>query len=531
MLKRDLPVFIGIAIVFWFMSGRFGGFIQDDAYIFARYANNLAQGNGFVYNNGERVEGATSLLWTFIAAAAAKTGTDVPHFLQLAGTLSAVLWLFVFFLICRQWLKTRYTWIYPLLLLAFFPAMWLWSKGGLEVMFFGLLMYTALYAAEAWRESGKNTLLGLAILASVLLVFTRPEGLTIAFFTALYLLIYPNEGKRKTVIRYFIPLVGFSVVALIAFRFWYFNDIVPNTYYAKGGGGYYLLRLGLGKLSVMLRSNWIIAFVVLSFAALSIKSRLRIWLLLIPVWIAYFVKVGGDILPENRLFLPAVPLLFLGSFFFWEKMKERYFPQSRLAPYLPILISGLFVVNSYRYSMRELSPYFGVKTALEGAHGETGRYLNTHMKPGETAVLTDAGMTAYYAPDKHMTDWLGLCSADIARVFFETGYNPWAMYYCTDPIELEKRKGACYSRLESYFEARSPEYVVLNIYLSSDSLENQFMEDYAQNLPDSLGSFVINHISFEGYFGIFNNANNGRGYKPVLAVPYNPEFWMITAKK
>ena len=37
----------------------------DDSYIFLRYAQNIAEGHGPVFNIGERVEGYSSALWTF----------------------------------------------------------------------------------------------------------------------------------------------------------------------------------------------------------------------------------------------------------------------------------------------------------------------------------------------------------------------------------------------------------------------------------------------------------------------------------
>src|SRR5687768_7432065 len=39
------------------------GWISDDAYITARYADNLAHGHGPVFNVGERVQGFTHPLW------------------------------------------------------------------------------------------------------------------------------------------------------------------------------------------------------------------------------------------------------------------------------------------------------------------------------------------------------------------------------------------------------------------------------------------------------------------------------------
>jgi len=43
-------------------------YLLDDAFISFRYARNLVEGHGLVYNPGERVEGYTNLLWTLFAA-------------------------------------------------------------------------------------------------------------------------------------------------------------------------------------------------------------------------------------------------------------------------------------------------------------------------------------------------------------------------------------------------------------------------------------------------------------------------------
>ena len=48
------------------MEGSYGLCTQDDAYISFRYADNLVNGHGLVFNPGERVEGITNLLWTVL---------------------------------------------------------------------------------------------------------------------------------------------------------------------------------------------------------------------------------------------------------------------------------------------------------------------------------------------------------------------------------------------------------------------------------------------------------------------------------
>src|ERR1700686_5368763 len=60
----------------------------DDAYITFRYARNLAEGLGLVYNPGEWVLGTTAPLWALLLAGGYRLGfTDLPW---LATLVSAV---------------------------------------------------------------------------------------------------------------------------------------------------------------------------------------------------------------------------------------------------------------------------------------------------------------------------------------------------------------------------------------------------------------------------------------------------------
>lgn len=64
---------------------RFHGYIVDDAFISFRYARNLIDGHGLVYNLGERVEGYTNLSWTLLIAGALAAGIDPEWFTSVLG--------------------------------------------------------------------------------------------------------------------------------------------------------------------------------------------------------------------------------------------------------------------------------------------------------------------------------------------------------------------------------------------------------------------------------------------------------------
>ena len=62
----------------------------DDAFIVYRYARNLSQGLGIVFNPGERVEGVTCLLWTVVLAAFSRLGASLPGLTPVLTSLAGL---------------------------------------------------------------------------------------------------------------------------------------------------------------------------------------------------------------------------------------------------------------------------------------------------------------------------------------------------------------------------------------------------------------------------------------------------------
>ncbi|MGB6423212.1 MAG: hypothetical protein WBF05_15365, partial [Anaerolineales bacterium] len=60
----------------------------DDPFITYRYAQNLANGLGFVYNQGSRVQSTTTPLFTIILAALYPFWADIPHLAIFLGAFS-----------------------------------------------------------------------------------------------------------------------------------------------------------------------------------------------------------------------------------------------------------------------------------------------------------------------------------------------------------------------------------------------------------------------------------------------------------
>jgi hypothetical protein len=271
----------------------------DDAFISFRYAHNLAEGRGLVYNEGERVEGFTNLLWTLLLAGGIRLGFEAPeaaHALDLAAGVAALLATFAF---ARAGLPGSRAWIAglaPALLLAG-ASFTYWSTAGLGTTLFVALVTGALAAQASGR-------MGLATVVVLLATLMRPEGaLAAAVIFGFHLAWRRREGWRAWREP---ALYALGVLLLTGFRLAYYGSPVPNTFYAKVGG--IPLRHGVVYLEGFLEAG-AAPLVLLAVPALLRSARGWPAATLAVSTAAYVVAVGGDVFPLQRFLLPVLPCL------------------------------------------------------------------------------------------------------------------------------------------------------------------------------------------------------------------------------
>ncbi len=82
-------ILCGICILFLVNVKRYN-FISDDSFITLRYARNLVQGEGLVFNPGERVEGFTNMLWTLLLSLCGVIGIDLLAAARILGVVAGL---------------------------------------------------------------------------------------------------------------------------------------------------------------------------------------------------------------------------------------------------------------------------------------------------------------------------------------------------------------------------------------------------------------------------------------------------------
>lgn len=296
---------------------------MDDAYISYRYAQNLADGHGLVFNIGERVEGYTNLLWTLMAAAGIKLGLPAPLAGHWLGVFSGALLLLATYLYARLLLPVRACWLAalaPMVLLAS-NSFACWTASGLESPLFAGFVILALCAY------GRGAM-GYTLLWTVLASLTRPEGVLLAGLLLgwnwLWRLWTERPSQVRSLLLVSLPALGFAafLALLTAFRLYYYGDYLPNTFYAKVGG--VPLSRGFGYLY-----NFAVdgpgLLLIPAVVALIKFPAYRISFVYLLLTAAYTVIVGGDVFRLGRFLLPVLPVLIVGASLgaYWVFNKQK----------------------------------------------------------------------------------------------------------------------------------------------------------------------------------------------------------------
>ncbi len=207
----------------------------EDAMISMRYARNLAQGHGLVWNVGEPpIEGFTNTLWVLWMSAGHKLGLSEPKislFIMMTGVVILLGNAWIVARIARR--LTGSAWV-PLAVLAatlFDYPLVFWTLRGMEVgaltLLVDLLLYLVLLNEE--RFSVGRTVLMSALTAGALLL--RSDSVVPIGLIGLYGL-YTAEKRVLFAVTMAVGAGG-AVGAQTLFRMKYFGDRLPNTAYLK----------------------------------------------------------------------------------------------------------------------------------------------------------------------------------------------------------------------------------------------------------------------------------------------------------
>jgi arabinofuranosyltransferase len=391
----------------WF----FYGVTIDDAYISARYAKNLVEGNGLAFNPGVRVEGYSNPTWVFVTGAlAAIWGIEsLPQIGRVCGVMSTLGAMALSASTLRRlscgWLSIGAA----LLLLVALPQTAFWSVAGLETTLYGLLLLLgAVSAGGVGWLSGAATGLG---------ALTRPEG---AAFLLSYLLgrVDPKFAFGPNLRRALAFVFAFAAVFMpyLAFRLGYFESLVPNTYLVKAGGAYKLAQ-GIWYVRGHMTPGGY-ALIVLALPAIALAPRspiVRCLALGMLTELVFTVWAGGDWMPQGRFLVPvfflATPLagITLNRLFKWLEVV----PISASSAVV-LILAVLLGLQAREFQKGYDTFYWRIAHGLDSRIA-LGKWLRANAPGKLTIAYGDMGALPFFS-DKSFVDFHGLVDRDIATI-------------------------------------------------------------------------------------------------------------------
>jgi arabinofuranosyltransferase len=415
-------VALAITIMFLFPS-----WIVDDAFISFRYAGNLVNHSEFTWNVGEeRVEGYTGLILPLLSALVVNfnfSPVTASHFIGIISFLSGIL---ILFKLVR---KIGFNPIYSSLILLFYctmPIFFTHTWSGLETMLFSTSVLASIYFSISFLMSkNKRKIYNAGLLLFFLFTsLVRPEGVVLSFL--LSLAIYQSEFRDNQkngykFLRYWIFIYLIPGLIYFIWRWNYYGDILPNTFYAKQYDGIFSSESFNSLIDFLLRYAAVPGILAVIFIALNrllgtknsptqksnkkffnVYGASLIFLLIITIQYLHSNLLMNF---SFRFFAPYYPVLIVGLFYLINRSSAYIFPLRKTQPMLfwvsvvvmSAATSSQLWIN-YADMKKEINFANRYKHLLESEHIPVGKLIKDIVPSTEWLIVdADAGAIPYYS--------------------------------------------------------------------------------------------------------------------------------------
>lgn len=435
--------------------------LVDDAFISFRYARNLIDGRGLVWNPGEYLEGYSNFLWLMMIAAGMKLGWEPEGFsfvLSIPFHLSGlVATFFLSRLVLSSALKSNqeitilnpnssqerisnidiFSWL-VLVWVGTNKSLFSFATSGLETsLHFGLITTIALLCVKSFSADwNPKSILAVSVLMNLALL-SRLDAVTVVLpvilifihrliYTENYFTDQPYQnvipGKKRVLYSAFmIAPFMFILLPWLIWKMSYYHRLFPNSFYAKVHG---MEGIGFGffYLYIFLTTYFLFPYVLLvgvKYSKLS-KENSAFGMIagLAIIWFAYVIWVGGDFM-EFRFLVQALPFIGISIIYALYRLINN-------KKVVLVLTGGMLLgnINSF-FTIEQTVVTYGIETVESLAFHlseddqnwvDIGKRLNEVFGDNDVSVaLAAAGAIPYYSK-LHSVDYLGLCDAKIPEI-------------------------------------------------------------------------------------------------------------------
>lgn len=382
---------------------------HDDAYITFQYARNVAEGHGFVFNEGERVLGTTTPLFTLLMALVTLVGGDVAQWAVAISTLAVAAQGFMFWLL----LRTRAPVCgWAIAIAVSLGGGGIWSNLALETSLYAALVFATIVCTSRERDIAAGVLLGLAFL-------TRYDAAVLVVAVAGWRLVERRQLPWRLLVTSLVCVLPWLVFAQV-----YFGSVFPHTLGAKTAitsSGAYVGHYAQLAISPFwgLDVAWIGPAAALLCAVLGVRWFVResrpIVVLLVYglLHTAVYAWIGPFAEQHWHMYVPVLlarVLLIIGALGAIEVRAATSTGTRRRACYAAVALGGVVVVTTTVLALRTHAA--GYRTAFwlgtrHHRYEEVSRWIEEHIRADASVFASEVG-TIGYLTRRRMIDPFGL---------------------------------------------------------------------------------------------------------------------------
>ena len=415
-------IIFGLALaVRWLILAYTDGMV-DDAFITMRVARNIATGEGFVYNPGQRVQAVSSPLWALISSGlwwflGEHTLIAVRIFGGLADAATASC---VAMLAGRSMNNLVYESTSSYVAAAFAGALYagmsttaLMATNGLETGMYTSTIAATFLALTYHRHSLAAALAGVAVLL-------HPDGALLA------VIVWCVVSVRCRCLPWKEILITTMVVAPYAvFAIAYYGTVVPQTVVAKS----FINHAAIEQWTFFCRKfffsrpeAWLLG--VTCLIGVGVAFRRRSDLIPIFVWGGAYVAAFSSFAMWWPWYLPPAMIAYsiasgvgLATVVLWavtwlgKPHQERAIGLYAAAGLLVLLLVQTAKYASHGHEAKEL--YMNQRRNI-------ANWINSHTSPAATVMMEPFGMVGYFS-NRRFYDYPGLASPQVTDALAELG--------------------------------------------------------------------------------------------------------------
>lgn len=395
--------------VFLSIFALFSRWAYDDPFITYRYAENLAQGLGFVYNPGERVLSTTTPLFTLLLAALHGLWPDLHPVANLIGAFGLALGALCLWDLARIW---QAPWVgYTFLLLYPTFGLLLATLGSETSLYLAFCLGAfTFYARQRYH---------LTALCAALALLTRGDGLLVAALLTAHNLLWAWRERRPfpwSAVLLYLSLT----VPWFLFATWYFGNPLPATLAAKQQQGSMAIsqRFAAGLLTIArgytAYGHYWAAAGLAAAGGVFVVARARRWILF-GLWpVVYFASY--TLLGVSRYFWYYAPLVpgflvavGLGFELLWMG-GQRWRPGWRGWRWL----IGVCLLALALLQANDAVRLSGLVDQRYRIYRAAGEWLRANTPPEAKVGTLEVGIIGYYAR-RPIIDFAGLIQPEVAK--------------------------------------------------------------------------------------------------------------------